>query len=82
MPCDCINEVTEKTKAFILEKNPSIKEIDWLVIPATFSENRRVGISTHLRVVDTLGNGKEKVKESVFNIVASYCPFCGEKYQD
>lgn len=61
--CNCITEISKKTKKAIQDNNENL-DVNYVSIPAT----------------QKMKNGKTKFISKSITIIAEFCPFCGEKY--
>jgi hypothetical protein len=79
--CDCINEIQERAKVGLSTNNPDL-EINYVMVNATSSTPQKVGVKAFYSAEKKLKNGKTKHVEDSVNLIATHCPFCGEKYQN
>lgn len=78
--CNCINELQEKVKDAVQKQHPDLS-INYLLITATMEEKPKVGVTAFYSAVKTLKNGKKQNVDKTLNLIATHCPFCGEKYE-
>ena len=78
--CNCIEKVSEDIKSKLLE-NPDVLRVAFVLIPSTMTKNPKVGIHCTVKTFNSLKKGGEKGVESTMTVLAAFCPFCGEKYE-
>lgn len=84
--CNCLENVKDRIKNELPSKNPDYANLD---ITKVYSENeawlfpKSGGMTTGLSIPFIAEHKPvgRKVKTTI-NMVAKYCPFCGEKYED
>lgn len=85
MSCDCRSEIQEKLLERFKEKNPDVSEHHVLLTgyalileEAILKEKGCMGIE--LTALYPLKKGGAKEKKQKQNMIFTFCPFCGEKY--
>ena len=79
--CNCNKEIEQKTEALILEQKKDILHVDYTMLNRTIGGDiSKVGIVCTYSGIKKLINGKQKRFDSTISIIATYCPFCGVKY--
>lgn len=80
MNCNCIEEYSETIKGNFLKLNDAVSAVNYVLIPQTLSEPKKVGIQFTICYDLKLQNGKVKTKEKTQTLIANFCPFCGKLY--
>lgn len=82
--CNCITEVSEKTRKFLLEndRTNNTESITYFLLPHTLSDDPMVGIPCTFGVVWKKKVRNQKETDLRITIMCQYCPFCGRKYDN
>lgn len=70
--CDCIDPILDK----IIEKNFDIENIEGIYLePSSFSGDTASTITVEIK-------GEKRNKKKNYQLVHTYCPFCGKKLSE
>lgn len=79
--CNCIEE-TAKSLREKIGSHPETANVKWVVISGGMTTPRKVIVTAFYAIDKKLKNDKTKMVEDTISIMAAFCPFCGEKYEE
>jgi hypothetical protein len=81
--CNCRKEMTDIIQKALDKEVDKIGKVSFILPMHTTFDGKGLGIPFFYGHDVPVGKGgKTKYKESTVNIMAKYCPFCGQKYPD